>query len=129
MSSSTYAARPAAASSSVGAPTAAQLAPYYRANGTAVLTSAAPVVLTANDFVFQPNTLSAKVGTRVRLQIRNVSSGTHNFTLPAFGVDASLPAGRTTTVTFTASRRGMYYFWCALPGHAQAGMVGTLTVS
>jgi uncharacterized cupredoxin-like copper-binding protein len=38
--------------------------------------------------------------------------------------------GESTTETFTApSEPGDYAFLCVVPGHAEAGMVGTLTVS
>ncbi len=36
--------------------------------------------------------------------------------------------GGTTTVDFTPTKAGTYSFACNLPGHKEAGMVGTLTV-
>lgn len=37
--------------------------------------------------------------------------------------------GDTATVTFTPTVPGEYQFLCTVPGHAQAGMVGTLVVN
>jgi nitrite reductase (NO-forming) len=121
----------ASASGSAGAASqpGAQYAVYYRADGAATLATGAPQPMTAYDFSFKPNTLSVKAGTVVRLTIANAAAEGHNFDLPAFGVDVALPAGATTQVTFTASRPGVYWFWCNLPGHQAAGMVGKLTVS
>ena len=36
--------------------------------------------------------------------------------------------GSTSTVTATL-KKGTYTYYCPVPGHKQAGMVGTLTVS
>lgn len=102
---------------------------YYKPNGSAHITSSAPLTMQASDFKFSPNTLSAVVGTHVVLSITNTSSEAHNITLVPFGVNATLPPGKTTTVSFTASKAGAYYFYCNLPGHAEAGMVGKITVS
>lgn len=39
------------------------------------------------------------------------------------------PAGmHTATLTFTAATAGSYSYLCAVPGHAQHGMVGTFLV-
>lgn len=37
--------------------------------------------------------------------------------------------GKTMTVTFTPMTPGAYEFYCTVPGHREAGMVGTLTVA
>lgn len=120
---------PGATSAGASAAGGAQYAQYYRANGTATAVAGATLPVQAADFAFSPNTLLVKTGTRVRLKVDNTSPEAHNFDLPAFGVNVSLPAGQTTAVTFTAGRTGTYYFYCNLPGHAQAGMVGRITVS
>jgi len=39
-----------------------------------------------------------------------------------------LGPGETATVTFTAPAPGVYDYICTFPGHALAGMRGTLTV-
>ena len=115
------------ASSSVAAPANAQLAPYFRPDGSATA-GRRPVRVTAMDFAFAPNVILASAGRPVHLEIANTSSDAHDFSLPALGVEVALPAGRTTAVSFTPPRAGVYWFWCDLPGHSQAGMVGQVRV-
>ncbi len=117
------------ASTSTAAVSGAEYAQYYRTNGTAAIVAGAPLTMWASDFAFSPNALAVRVGTRVHLNVDNASPEAHNFTLEAFGVNVNLPPDTTTPVSFIPSRTGTYYFYCNLPGHAQAGMVGRLTVS
>lgn len=119
----------ASTSGSAATSNGAEYAAYYKVNGTATVQPGSPLAMKAGDFAFSPNTLSAKAGTPVHISIENTSPEPHNFSLPAFAVSANLPAGATTAVHFTPTRAGTYYFYCNLPGHPEAGMVGKLTVS
>jgi mono/diheme cytochrome c family protein len=61
---------------------------------------------------------------------RNAASVPHNIAVRGAGVSATGPViqgGATSTVKVTV-RTGRYEFLCTVPGHAQAGMRGTLTV-
>jgi mono/diheme cytochrome c family protein len=61
---------------------------------------------------------------------KNPSSVQHNIAVRGGGVNATGPVisnGATSTVRVTV-RSGRYEFLCTVPGHAQAGMRGTLTV-
>jgi plastocyanin len=79
---------------------------------------------------YDTKTLSAKAGT-VTITMTNMSPLEHNVTVaqgskvlgatPTF-VDGS----RTLTLTL---KPGKYTFYCSVPGHRQAGMEGTLSVS
>ena len=51
----------------------------------------------------------------------------HTFTIERLGVNLDVPVGGSRSVTFTAAL-GTYTFICRIPGHAAAGMRGTLTV-
>jgi len=42
---------------------------------------------------------------------------------------AHTAAGETVTVTFTPTEPGTYEFYCTVPGHREAGMIGTLVVT
>ena len=110
-----------------GASSSTRFAPFFEPDGTAVL-SPTPVAIQAGDFYFRPDALTIRRGKRAKLAITNVSSQVHTFELPALGVHRILPAGRTETVDLSPTRAGTYYFWCPLPGQADAGMVGRLTV-
>jgi uncharacterized cupredoxin-like copper-binding protein len=81
---------------------------------------------------FTQSALTAKAGT-VTLVMKNPTSAgmDHGIAIEGNGVDKdgpSVSAGSTSTVTATL-KKGKYTFYCPVPGHKQAGMVGTLTVS
>jgi plastocyanin len=68
----------------------------------------------------------------VTLVMRNPSSAgmTHGVSLEGNGVDKDGPIvapGKTSTISVDL-KKGSYTYYCPVPGHRQAGMVGTLTV-
>ena len=69
-------------------------------------------------------------GTKVRWTWRNTGTATHNVRSagsPNFPGSADLNvSGSTFTYTFTTP--GTYNYECTMPGHAAAGMIGTLIV-
>lgn len=74
--------------------------------------------------------LAAKAGT-VAITMTNMAPLEHNVTIAKGGtVLGATPTfkGGTRTVTLTL-KPGTYTFYCSVPGHRQAGMEGTLTVS
>ena len=82
--------------------------------------------------MFSTGALRAKAGT-VTITFTNRSSEGHNLTVAHAGsgsVIGATPtfAGGSRTLTLHV-RAGRYTFYCSVPGHRQAGMQGTLTVS
>ena len=79
---------------------------------------------------FVQKTLSAKAG-KVTFAFTNKSPVPHNFAIKGNGVkagpSATISGGKTADLTVTL-KAGSYEFYCAIPGHEQAGMKGTLTV-
>lgn len=80
---------------------------------------------------FTNNSLTAKAG-KATVDFTNASPVPHNMTI----VDSSgkkvgaTPTFSGGTKSFTADLKpGKYTFYCSVPGHRQAGMQGTLTVS
>ena len=74
--------------------------------------------------------LAAKAG-KVTITMANMSPVEHNVTIAegakVLGATPTFLGGsKTVTVTL---RPGTYSFYCSVPGHKQAGMEGTLTVS
>ncbi len=51
----------------------------------------------------------------------------HKFAIDALGIDVDIQPGATEEVVINAPA-GEYEYYCNVPGHKQAGMVGTLTV-
>jgi plastocyanin len=81
---------------------------------------------------FTKKTLSAKAG-KVTVDFTNASPTDHNFTVQTGTSGATVGAtptfqGGSKTVTVDL-KPGTYTFFCSVPGHRQAGMVGTLKVS
>jgi uncharacterized cupredoxin-like copper-binding protein len=77
---------------------------------------------------FTPNALTAKAGT-VKLVMKNPSGSgmPHGIAIQGHGSGKVVQPGGTSTVT-AKLKAGTYTFLCPVPGHAQAGMTGTLTV-
>jgi plastocyanin len=79
---------------------------------------------------YDKTNLAAKAG-KVTITMSNMSPVEHNVTIAEGSkVLGSTPTfvGGSKTVTVTL-KAGTYKFYCSVPGHRQAGMKGTLTVS
>jgi uncharacterized cupredoxin-like copper-binding protein len=79
---------------------------------------------------FDKTTLEAPAGS-VTIVLTNDSSVPHNVAIEGNGVDVTsdtVSNGETTKVTADLEP-GTYTFECTIPGHADAGMEGTLTVT
>jgi len=91
--------------------------------------AAAPVVLalTGTEYSFTPAALTAAAG-RTTIRFTNRGAMEHNFAIKALGVKLTAQPGKTAEATVTL-KPGTYKSTCTVPGHAQSGMQGTLTVS
>jgi len=88
------------------------------------------VTITAKDISYDTTAITAKVGQAVTVTLNNTGALDHSFVIDELGVKLeNVKAGTTGTVTFTPQTAGTYTFYCSVPGHKQAGMVGTLTVT
>ena len=98
----------------------------------AIAAETAPQVLRirASEFSFSPAVLKTVAGRPVRLVLDN-SGGTteHDVEIPALGVRIFAPAGENSEKLVVFKQPGDYDFRCGLPGHAEAGMGGKLTVA
>ena len=74
-------------------------------------------------------TLWARPGETVRITIVTGELMVHDVVLEKLGVKSPqiLDKGATTSITFKATQSDIYF--CSVPGHRQAGMVGRLEVS
>lgn len=81
---------------------------------------------------FNATTLSATAGTvTIRMTNPSGSGVPHGIAVEGDGVDrdgATVQPGGTSAVTVTL-KPGTYSFYCPVPGHEDAGMKGTLTVT
>jgi plastocyanin len=93
---------------------------------------AAPLAVTvkAEDIKYDTTALTAKVGQAVTVTLSNGGALDHSFVIDELNVKIeNVKPGGTGTATFTPSTAGTYTFYCNVPGHKEAGMVGTLTVT
>ncbi len=110
-------------------------------------------VVEGRTWTYEPATLEVPVGQRVRLTYVNDGLAEHDLEIPGLpasnvereGIvahDVSLEGGHhdddvvaahampgtTAVVLFTPTQSGEYDFYCTLPGHREAGMVGRIIV-
>ena len=79
---------------------------------------------------FDKTSLTAPAG-KVTITMSNPSNLSHNIAIEGGGLDSAgeiVGNGGTSTVTANL-KAGKYTFFCAVDGHRQAGMQGTLTVT
>lgn len=108
------------------ATTPGQVAPAPGGPATTLAEAADP----SGQLRFMAPALSAKAGS-VTVRFSNGSPLAHNFTLASgTAVLGHTPTFQGGTKTLTLSLKpGTYKFFCTVPGHREAGMEGTLTVS
>lgn len=98
-----------------------------------------------SDFAITPNQLSVPAGAEIQIKVVNNGTVEHNFYIMQYGVDVGdmfdeedianaywevdAQPDESVELSFTApDQPGIYQIVCGMPGHLQAGMVGTLEV-
>lgn len=86
------------------------------------------IKMTAKKYEFDPNTVTARKGERVKLVITALDHD-HGFKLAAFKINERLKKGTPTTVEFTADQLGAFPFECShFCGVGHGKMKGKLVV-
>ena len=85
------------------------------------------LVVESYDIYFEPEELSIPADTEVPVSLPNVGVTLHNFSIDELGIDVDIAPGATEETVINAPA-GEYEFYCNVPGHKAAGMLGTLTV-
>lgn len=89
---------------------------------------------------FEPAQVAIKVGETVIFRVKNSGAIPHKFMVgPKQAVDAAsaegtaeledIQGGQTKDLEFTFANAGTFEFACHVPGHFEAGMVGTVTLT
>jgi len=111
------------------------------------------VTLQAAEFRFEPSSVEVTAGQQVTVTMQNMGTVEHDFVIQEIPVEQSAAesesatpghtmdemevepavhtgamAGMSASVSFVPTKPGTYEFFCAIPGHKEAGMVGTLIV-
>jgi uncharacterized cupredoxin-like copper-binding protein len=85
------------------------------------------VVIEMVDIAFNPKELTIPANTDVTVSLPNNGVALHNFSIDELNISVDVAPGETGSATINAPA-GQYEFYCDVPGHKEAGMVGTLTV-
>ncbi|HDK45099.1 MAG TPA: hypothetical protein ENG94_02330 [Actinobacteria bacterium] len=101
----------------------------WDSNGPAAIPGAGEVRVVASEFRFEPPTITIPAGEAVNLTLINEGALLHDLTIPALGIRVVAEPDRQTTVGLAGLPVGTYETLCSLPGHAEAGMIGTLEVT
>jgi nitrite reductase (NO-forming) len=110
--------------------TTSAVSPEPQMPDTSVSATSKEVSFTVNggNFYFKPNIIKAKLGDVVSLKFKN-DEGFHNLIIDEFKVATqNIKSGAEETITFTASKKGSFEYYCSVGTHRQMGMKGTLIV-
>ncbi|MGD9891724.1 MAG: cupredoxin domain-containing protein [Dehalococcoidia bacterium] len=127
-------------SSAAAAPTTAAAAATAAPTTVAESTAAAPagpqaLNIKAGEYFYDPQDLRVKPGTVALTMTNDGPERPHTFVVKNKSGDGDLfkservPVGGPVTLEFTVMEEGTYEVYCNLPGHADRGQRGTLTVS
>ena len=83
--------------------------------------------LLAKDTAFAGH-LEATPGQVLGILVTNADPYAHSFDVDALGIHVPLPPSTTTFVAVKPAAGGPLQFYCGVPGHKDAGMVGTIAV-
>lgn len=124
-------------------PIVAPESPYGRQGMTREVTRT--IDISMSDMMrFTPDSLNVKQGETVRLRIKNEGSAPHDFVLGTKAkiaehaelmkehADASIARvepGKTAEIIWKFTKPGNFLYACLIPGHWDAGMQGTVTVT
>jgi plastocyanin len=93
------------------------------------LTMRSPQTIVINKNGFLPNQLKFKQGETISLVIHNQDEKSHNFVLTDYHVfSRDLRKGETTTIKFTAVKKGNFIFFSDTSGFPETGYRGVFEV-
>lgn len=92
------------------------------------LEGAREIMVSATEFGFSPTEITATAGESINLVFVNDGRVSHDFSIPDLNVRVVAGPGKQATVGIVLEAAGSYQIFCSFPGHASAGMIGTLTV-
>lgn len=98
------------------------------AQGPSAVPDAPELLVAATDFRFEPSEIRIAVGETVNLVLDNRGRVYHDLTIADLGFTIVAETGTRGSGAIVATMPGSYAVECSVPGHAEAGMTGTLVV-
>jgi plastocyanin len=93
-----------------------------------LIEGAVEVTVVANDFSFTPSEITIEGDDGFNLTLVNEGRLLHDITIPELNIQLVASAGETVSTGVAEAPPGEYRFFCSVPGHADAGMVGVLVI-
>jgi len=86
--------------------------------------------LIAKDIAYEPNELTIQASDLpVTIMMENTGAALHDFSIDSLDILVAADPGETVEIEIPAGTApGTYEYYCTVPGHKEAGMVGTLVV-
>lgn len=101
---------------------------HDHAENSPVVEGAREIEVTGKDLRFTPDELTVAAGEDVTI-VFTAADVTHDFTIPEVDVHVGADARGTVQGGLRIDEPGTYTYVCTVPGHEDAGMRGTLTVT
>ncbi len=98
-------------------------------SGPAPVAGARGLRVTGREFSFSPAEIRIRTGESVNVVFDNRGTMFHTLTISALGVDLHANGGDQIAAALRGERAGSHPFICAVSGHADAGMRGTVIIT
>ena len=91
-------------------------------------TNIVQIDMTANDFKFDPSTITVNKGDKVKIKVTSTDVN-HGISIPDYGISQKVDVGKTETIEFIADKSGEFTFFCnVFCGSGHKEMKGKLIV-
>jgi uncharacterized cupredoxin-like copper-binding protein len=117
-----------AGGTSLVAGTTAPSSGVQAAGGQVGVAPTTAATLDVKNVIFGTSDFQMGAGEVLGLFVTNNDDTGHSFDIDSLDIHVALPAKATTVVTVRPAGPGTLEFYCAIPGHVGAGMVGSITV-
>jgi plastocyanin len=95
---------------------------------TLAATPTRSATLFAENTEYSPGEFEMATSEVLGLFVQNKDSIAHSFDIDSLDIHVQIPANSTVAVAIDPTAAGTLEFYCAIPGHRQAGMNGIITV-
>ena len=112
----------------VGAGATSVLAGSSAGGGRLTVAPTMTGLITAENTKFSEPTVGVRNGDVLGLFVINKDTTGHSFDIDSLDIHVQLAPNSTTAIAVTPTGPGALEFYCAIPGHRDAGMVGTISV-
>lgn len=94
----------------------------------AAVPGAPHIGVVADEFSFDPGEIRIRAEERVNVELDNRGDAVHTLTISRLDFEVRADGGKRASGSLTVHRPGRYPIICDVPGHADAGMRGSLIV-